>query len=166
MIEFNRTKDIELAKLTNTSAVIRMHYKKGFAVTRDVCNWNLGIYLGMAKVSGARGAKIRETRCVVDGDDFCQFDITWQVPGMFNRLYTAALKTATKDLVTEYKKTVRDRDRLIENLVVFEGVDPNRVYLLGYSAGGDGVYQLAPRMAGGEPGCGASRLASARRRAP
>ena len=38
-------------------------------------------------------------------------------------------------------------DRLIENLVVFEGVDPNRVYLLGYSAGGDGVYQLAPRMA-------------------
>jgi poly(3-hydroxybutyrate) depolymerase len=26
-------------------------------------------------------------------------------------------------------------DRLIENLIVFEGVDPNRVYLMGYSAG-------------------------------
>ena len=38
-------------------------------------------------------------------------------------------------------------DRLIENFIVFEGVNPNRVYLLGYSAGGDGVYQLAPRMA-------------------
>ena len=38
-------------------------------------------------------------------------------------------------------------DRLIANLIVFEDVDPNRVYLLGYSAGGDGVYQLAPRMA-------------------
>lgn len=38
-------------------------------------------------------------------------------------------------------------DRLIENLIVFEDVDLNRVYLLGYSAGGDGVYQLAPRMA-------------------
>ncbi len=37
--------------------------------------------------------------------------------------------------------------RLIENMVAFEGVDPDRVYLLGYSAGGDGVYQLAPRMA-------------------
>jgi poly(3-hydroxybutyrate) depolymerase len=37
--------------------------------------------------------------------------------------------------------------RLIEDLVVFEDVNPNRVYLLGYSAGGDGVYQLAPRMA-------------------
>lgn len=38
-------------------------------------------------------------------------------------------------------------DRLIENMIVFEDVDPNRVYIMGYSAGGDGVYQLAPRMA-------------------
>jgi len=35
--------------------------------------------------------------------------------------------------------------RLIEDFVVLEHVNPNRVYLLGYSAGGDGVYQLAPR---------------------
>ena len=38
-------------------------------------------------------------------------------------------------------------DRLIENMIVFEDVDPNRVFIMGYSAGGDGVYQLAPRMA-------------------
>ena len=38
-------------------------------------------------------------------------------------------------------------DRLIEDAVIFEGVDPDHVYLTGYSAGGDGVYQLAPRMA-------------------
>jgi pimeloyl-ACP methyl ester carboxylesterase len=38
-------------------------------------------------------------------------------------------------------------DRLIDDYVVLRGVDPNRVYILGYSAGGDGVWQLAPRMA-------------------
>jgi len=38
-------------------------------------------------------------------------------------------------------------DRLIERMVVQEGVDPDRVYLLGFSAGGDGVYQVVPRMA-------------------
>lgn len=38
-------------------------------------------------------------------------------------------------------------ERLIEDMIVFEDVDPNRVYILGYSAGGDGVYQLAPRIA-------------------
>lgn len=37
--------------------------------------------------------------------------------------------------------------RLIADAVALEGVDPDRVYVLGYSAGGDGVYQLAPRMA-------------------
>jgi len=36
---------------------------------------------------------------------------------------------------------------LIADMVVFEDVNPDRVYLMGYSAGGDGVYQLAPRMA-------------------
>lgn len=37
-------------------------------------------------------------------------------------------------------------DRLIENMIIFNDVDPDKVYLMGYSAGGDGVYQLAPRM--------------------
>lgn len=36
---------------------------------------------------------------------------------------------------------------LIDAQVAINGVDPNRVYLMGYSAGGDGVWQLAPRMA-------------------
>ena len=38
-------------------------------------------------------------------------------------------------------------DRLISDMVLRRGVNPNRVFLIGYSAGGDGVYQLAPRMA-------------------
>jgi len=38
-------------------------------------------------------------------------------------------------------------DRLIADLVMQAGVDPNQVYLIGYSAGGDGIYQLAPRLA-------------------
>ncbi len=37
--------------------------------------------------------------------------------------------------------------RLIEDAIQLADVNPNRVYLMGYSAGGDGVYQLAPRMA-------------------
>jgi hypothetical protein len=38
-------------------------------------------------------------------------------------------------------------DRLIADMVAKRGVDPNQVYLIGYSAGGDGVYQLSPRLA-------------------
>lgn len=38
-------------------------------------------------------------------------------------------------------------ERLIEDYVAMRGVNPDKVYLLGYSAGGDGVWQVAPRMA-------------------
>jgi len=38
-------------------------------------------------------------------------------------------------------------NRLIQNMIIFHDVDPNRIYIMGYSAGGDGVYQVAPRMA-------------------
>ena len=37
--------------------------------------------------------------------------------------------------------------QIIEAYVITGQVDPNRVYVMGYSAGGDGVYQVAPRMA-------------------
>lgn len=38
-------------------------------------------------------------------------------------------------------------DHLIANYIIDRGINPNRIYLMGYSAGGDGVYKLAPRMA-------------------
>ena len=38
-------------------------------------------------------------------------------------------------------------DKLIRDAVINEDVNPDKVYLMGYSAGGDGVFQLAPRLA-------------------
>ena len=38
-------------------------------------------------------------------------------------------------------------DDLIASFAAMRFVDPDKVYLMGYSAGGDGVWQLAPRMA-------------------
>lgn len=38
-------------------------------------------------------------------------------------------------------------DKLILDAVINAGVNPDKVYLMGYSAGGDGTFQLAPRMA-------------------
>jgi len=38
-------------------------------------------------------------------------------------------------------------DRLIANCIAIHGINPDKVYVMGYSAGGDGVYQIGPRMA-------------------
>ncbi|MGL5682161.1 MAG: hypothetical protein ACRDDZ_03790 [Marinifilaceae bacterium] len=38
-------------------------------------------------------------------------------------------------------------EKLIQTAILTMDVNPNKVYLVGYSAGGDGVYRVAPRMA-------------------
>lgn len=38
-------------------------------------------------------------------------------------------------------------EELIATMVAVKGVNPDKVYLMGYSAGGDGVWRLAPRLA-------------------
>lgn len=38
-------------------------------------------------------------------------------------------------------------EQIIRTMVVVNGVNPDKVYLLGYSAGGDGLWRMAPRMA-------------------
>ena len=38
-------------------------------------------------------------------------------------------------------------EQIIKTMVVCWGVNPDKVYLMGYSAGGDGVWRMAPRMA-------------------
>ena len=44
--------------------------------------------------------------------------------------------------------------QLIRDMILVHDVDPDRVYITGYSAGGDGTYQLAPRMADWFAGAG------------
>ena len=38
-------------------------------------------------------------------------------------------------------------DRIIEDCILFHNADPNRIYLMGFSSGGDGVYNVTPFMA-------------------
>ncbi|MDR0836499.1 MAG: alpha/beta hydrolase [Tannerella sp.] len=38
-------------------------------------------------------------------------------------------------------------DKIIRTAIVELNVNPNKVYVMGYSAGGDGAYRMAPRMA-------------------
>lgn len=37
--------------------------------------------------------------------------------------------------------------QLIQSAIVLQAVNPDKIYVMGYSAGGDGVFQLAPRLA-------------------
>ncbi|UCD91156.1 MAG: PAS domain S-box protein, partial [Desulfobacterales bacterium] len=114
---FNRTKEVMLTELTNHSAKFELHYYPEFNATKDICNWNVGIYTGLANITGAKDVKCEEIKCAVDGADHCVFLLTWKKgPNILKRMVRRVLRTISEDLITDYTITLNERDRLIDNL--------------------------------------------------
>jgi len=114
---FNKTKEVKVVKLTNNSATFELHYRPDLRMKKDICDWNLGVYKGIAKITGATDVKCEEIKCVVDGDEHCVFHMTWRKkPNLFKRLLRWILKIISQDLVADYEITVKDRDKLIDSL--------------------------------------------------
>ncbi len=117
---FNRTKDVKLIEFHEKSAVFELNYKPGFTVTKDVCNWNLGIYTGITELSGASHIISRETDCVLSGARSCRFEISWENQNIMTRLPKAIFHWAgrwvLKDLIADYERILEERDKLIDYL--------------------------------------------------
>jgi len=118
---FNNTKDVSLSEYSDCSATFELKYRPGFRVTRNVCNWNLGIYLGVAGLTGAANVRAEEIRCVLNGDDHCAIRLDWDrsnwFKSVFRRIARRAIQLASSDLIEEFETTVRERDHLIDNLI-------------------------------------------------
>ena len=94
---FNRTKNVRLTDLTTNSAKFELHYYPNFRITKDICNWNLGIYTGLAKMTGAEDAKCEEIKCVVDGADHCVFLLKWKKrPNFLKRMLRWILRSINR----------------------------------------------------------------------
>ncbi|MBA4395161.1 MAG: hypothetical protein C0407_16550, partial [Desulfobacca sp.] len=113
---FNKTKTVDLIELTRHSAIFRLTYFPDFRVTKDVCEWNRGIYAGIARLAGAIEVQTHETTCRVDGDPHCTIAITWKRIGRLKQIYRWFLKAGLEDLVADYEKVLNDRKQLIDDL--------------------------------------------------
>lgn len=114
---FNRTKTVELTELTDYSARFELHHYPNFIASKNICNWNLGIYTGLAKITGVKDAKCEEILCSAEGADRCVFLLTWtKEPNVFKQIMRWILRKISKDLITDYEIMVNERDQLIETL--------------------------------------------------
>ncbi len=122
--KFNRTKDVHLVAASGSSAEFEIKYRPGFNVTKDVCNWNLGVYTGIAELTGATIVEIRELECVVEGAPCCRFFIKWKKRSILSHWLRATINRmigwAMKDLIADYETIIEERDRLVENLTKSE----------------------------------------------
>ena len=122
---FNRTKKLRLVEMSDTHALIELQYFPGYKTSKDICEWNRGIYTEVLRSAGLKDVRCEEVRCCLDGGSSCVFKITWKKSNPFARFFkglmTMLFRWATNELVAEYEATVRDRDTLIENLKLSEG---------------------------------------------
>ncbi len=121
---FNRTKQVIPHKINRKELAFELHYAPNTEVTRDVCNWNLGIYTELMHASGVKGVHAEEVKCVSNGDDCCEFRLKWHQSGLFNRIVKGIsiwqVKNEVRDAIKEYEGSLRERDRLIDELVISE----------------------------------------------
>jgi hypothetical protein len=80
-------------------------------------------------------------------------DSQWEdMKSYYHASVNEGIYVATRGITNSWKLHSEDDsyplyDKLIESVILFDHVNPNRIYILGFSAGGDGVYQITPRMA-------------------
>jgi two-component sensor histidine kinase len=118
---FNRTKQVKLTELTNNKAVFHIHYYPNFRISKDICHWNLGIYIGTVKMAGAHDVRGKETQCVLDGNDFCTFQLTWKKEAnVIKRFFRSMLNLLARDMVDEYETILAEREELIDHLTKSE----------------------------------------------
>jgi len=113
----NRVKEVSLVELTDSSARFRIHNFPGFPASKDICDWNRGIYTGLARLTDAIDVKCVEIECKTDGAEDCVFLLTWRKRKNFiRRMFRWVLRVIAGDLVADYELAVRERDELIDTL--------------------------------------------------
>jgi len=117
---FNRTKKVCYNKVKGKELAFELCYYPNFKTTKDVCNWNLGIYTELLNSAGVKDIHSKEVKCTLNGDKCCEFRLTYKKPGMIDRMFKGIslwqLKKEVHDVIEEYEGSLKERDRLINEL--------------------------------------------------
>jgi PAS domain S-box-containing protein len=113
---FNNTKLVKLDEMKRGLVRYHLQYHPGYRVTKDVCRWNIGIYIGMVKACGCEVVSAEETQCVLRGDSCCEFEINWKQPKPFQRLLRWILLKQLGGVVEQLDNIIEDKQKLFNRL--------------------------------------------------
>ena len=117
---FNRTKDVFYDNLKGKELTFEFRYHPPFKPTKDVCNWNLGIYTELLHASGVKDIHSNEVKCTLNGDECCKLHLTYKKSRIISRIVSGLsiwqVKKEVHDVIKEYEGSLRERDRLIDEL--------------------------------------------------
>ena len=107
--QFNTTKIIETVYLSNSRAVIRLHWKNGRTLSKSFCLYNQGIYAAIPTLWGVPAQEVKETECYFSGANYCQYNITFQKRGFLNFNLKNQIKTRKAKLILALEEIENDK---------------------------------------------------------
>ena len=93
--KLNTTKTIEVVRNNIPGqAVFRWHWKDGIEVSKDICEYNKGIYSAVPTLWGLPPARVEEKTCHFETGGYCENSIHWslskgRVRNFLSRAFTA-----------------------------------------------------------------------------
>mgnify|MGYP001588045519 FL=1 len=111
---FNRNKRVQLAELNRDGAVVRLEWFKDIPMTRDFCLMNRGVYTAVPVVWNEPPLRLEERRCYFEGDDYCEYHLSWKRRPSLKRLLLRVvapwrLARATIEELEQDKELLRDK---------------------------------------------------------
>jgi signal transduction histidine kinase/CheY-like chemotaxis protein len=86
--KFNKgTKTVEIVESSNTHAIVRLHWVKDIALTKDFCLMNKGVYEAMATIWDLPPARLEERTCFFEGGPYCEYEMWWNKKSLWRLIF-------------------------------------------------------------------------------
>jgi putative nucleotidyltransferase with HDIG domain len=110
--KLNTTKIVELVYDAPGRAVVRWHWKSGIAKSKDICEYNKGIYAAIPTIWGVPPAKVEENPCQFEGGDYCEVVVSWSL--LSGRLgnFLSRFATRKSNLLNVLEEVEHDKAQL------------------------------------------------------
>lgn len=112
--KLNTTKVIEVIYDAPGRAVFRWHWKSGITSSKDVCEYNKGIYSAAFTLWGLPPAKVEEVCCHFQGAEYCENRISWSASRGVFRTTMPRLFTRKSTLLVALEEIDHDKELLRE----------------------------------------------------
>jgi putative nucleotidyltransferase with HDIG domain len=110
--KLNTTKIVELVYDAPGRAVVRWHWKGDIAKSKDICEYNKGIYAAIPTIWGIPPGKIEENPCHFEGGEYCEVILSWSLLSGSFRNFLSTLSTRKSNLLNALEEIERDKTLL------------------------------------------------------
>jgi hypothetical protein len=108
--KFNNTKEnIEIVHTAPGRLTTRLYWNRRAELSRDICRYNQGIYCAIPTIWRMEPAEIKEPSCFFQGQDYCEFDLTWNAKKSSLRALLDGMITRKSSLLAALEQIERDK---------------------------------------------------------